>query len=211
MKIILSLSQLKLHDACELSNRIDDFRAYHGYDPGGNTTFREWIACMPDVQDWIWACRCIGEPGRRIAVRVAVGAARRALPVFEAEYPNDNRPRQAVEVVEMWLKDPDSVVIEDVKAAADAAYVSWIACSVTASASWFEHSVTGHRAVKAAGAAYQTARVVYLDELTLASDSAVCAIAYASDAVVSAAEEHAAQKADFLAALEMEEKIIKTS
>lgn len=193
MKIILSLSQLKLHDACELSNRIAAFRAYHGYDPGGTTTFREWIACTPDVRDWIWACRCIGEPGCRIAVRVAVGAARRALPVFESEFPGDLAPRQAVELVERWLANPDRVVTEDIKAASGAAYVSALALTATESAA------------KAAEAAQHAARFAYFYHLTGISDAAMAATERVA-IIVNAAEEHAAQKADFLAALEMEEK-----
>lgn len=43
---------------------------------------------------------------QRMLVSIAIDAAKSCIHVFEAEYPNDERPRKALEAAERWLKDP---------------------------------------------------------------------------------------------------------
>ncbi len=51
---------------------------------------------------------------KKIAVRIAIAAARNCLHVFEEEYPSDDRPRNAVEAAERWLADPVSADIGEI-------------------------------------------------------------------------------------------------
>ena len=43
---------------------------------------------------------------RVLAVRLAAWCARQVLPVYETAYPNDNRPRRAIEAAEAWADCP---------------------------------------------------------------------------------------------------------
>jgi len=43
---------------------------------------------------------------RFVSVFLAVQFAEKALPVWEAEYPKDMRPRKAIEAAKEWLKNP---------------------------------------------------------------------------------------------------------
>ena len=89
-----------------------------------------------------------------LAIFLAVNFAESSLPIWEAKYPEDERPRRAIEAARALLKDPgkeraaawaaawaaardpasaayaaarDAAYAAD--AAADAAYASWAACS----------------------------------------------------------------------------------
>lgn len=61
------------------------------------------------------------------AVRYAVFAAEAVLEMFEEEYPNDNRPRRAIEAAKAWLQDQS----EENKRAAYAAYAAYAAADAT--------------------------------------------------------------------------------
>jgi len=73
------------------------------------------------------------------SVKLAIFAAEQVLEIFEREYPNDLRPRQAVEAAKSYLKTPAP--------AADAAYAARAADAADAAA--------------AAYAAYAAARAAY--------------------------------------------------
>ena len=64
---------------------------------------------------------------KRLSVHLAVTAARYALPIFEGEYPGDNRPRLAIEATEKWLGNPN---------AANAAYAANAANAATNAAAY---------------------------------------------------------------------------
>ncbi|MGA8088705.1 MAG: putative immunity protein [Terracidiphilus sp.] len=42
----------------------------------------------------------------RTLVSIAIDAAKSSIHVFEAEYPDDDRPRKALEATEKWLDEP---------------------------------------------------------------------------------------------------------
>lgn len=42
----------------------------------------------------------------KMLVSIAIDAAKNCIRVFEAEYPNDDRPREALEAAEKWLHEP---------------------------------------------------------------------------------------------------------
>ena len=103
MTLILPWSQLAAAtDAEGLTDCVSLYARHHGYPPGEDTPLRDW--CFPRFAPrLVWATRCIGPAGPRIAVAVAAKAARRVLPVFEATYPGDARPRTALDLVDRWL------------------------------------------------------------------------------------------------------------
>ena len=43
-----------------------------------------------------------------LSVFLAIGFAERALPIWEAEYPEDMRPRRAIEAAKEWLNNPSA-------------------------------------------------------------------------------------------------------
>ena len=63
----------------------------------------------------------------RLSVQLAVFCARWALPLFEARYPNDGRPRKAIEATEAWLVNPNEENLERAQVAY-AAYAAYAAC-----------------------------------------------------------------------------------
>ena len=63
---------------------------------------RIWVEC--ERSDWlIWWLRRMRVLEKADWVRLAIACAERTLPLYEAKYPNDARPRQALEAAEAWL------------------------------------------------------------------------------------------------------------
>ena len=60
------------------------------------------------VADALWAvARTLSETeAKRLCVTFACECAERPLPKFEAKYPENNRPRAAIEAARSWLADP---------------------------------------------------------------------------------------------------------
>ena len=114
MKITLE----KLEELGACSDVIDSFRA--SFPDGG--AFRDVVEraiAIGAIDDAMWlAPRVLTKED---AVRYAVFAAREVLPIFEIKYPNDNRPRKAIESAEAWLANPCEETMNAVDAAADAA------------------------------------------------------------------------------------------
>ncbi len=97
----------------------------------------EWAATQPDLQT-AWDCCARGDwmlwlagrrseketPERKLVVRAAAECARLALPHFERSYPNDQRPRIAIETAIAYSEGRatlDEVLAAAAAAAADAA------------------------------------------------------------------------------------------
>ena len=53
----------------------------------------------------------VGTLTHEIAVRWAIDCAKRVLKVYEAKYPEDKRPREAIRAAEMWLKNPNEKTV----------------------------------------------------------------------------------------------------
>jgi hypothetical protein len=105
---------------------------------------------MRVVKAWHWT--------KEDSVAKAIFAARLVLKIFEKKYPNDDRPRKAIEAAEKWLKNPT----EENRAAADAAAYA-----------------AARAADAAAYAAARTADVAACAAAYAAADAA-CAAAYAA-------------------------------
>ena len=117
---------------------LGDIVAQYTEDP--RMTRTKWV---------LWACDC----------------AERVLPVFETKYPDDVRPRRALEAARAWLAEPTEANRENADAAAYAAYA-------TACAAYAAYAT----ACAAYAAAYATACAAY------AADAAAYATACAADA-----------------------------
>ena len=64
--------------------------------------------------------RKVGTLDRRTLVTFAADCAERVLPIFEKKYPEDDRPRKAIEMLRRWLAGEASE--SELRAAADAAF-----------------------------------------------------------------------------------------
>ena len=102
---------------------------------------------------------------KMVSVKWAVYCARSVLNIYEKKYPNDNRPRKAIESAEEWLKNST----EENKIAAKAARADWAAEAAARAA---------EAAARAAKAAAKAAR----------ADWAAEAAARAAEAAARAAE-----------------------
>ena len=126
----------------------------------------EHILDSNGLADALWALRVV--KGHDKALRLfACGCARLALPIFEKQYPDDDRPRKAIEAAEAYAlgrigKDGLAKAAADAadaaNAAARAAYVApgvanAAACATNAAAD------AADAAYAAANAAYAAARV----------------------------------------------------
>lgn len=57
-----------------------------------------------DIADTLWVLKwVIGDEGKVIRRTFAIDCALRALPIFESKYPNDKRPRNAIEAAQLYL------------------------------------------------------------------------------------------------------------
>lgn len=59
---------------------------------------KECYSEMRIVKAWDWT--------RKDSVSLAVYAAKLVIKIYEKKYPNDDRPRKAIEAAEYWLKHP---------------------------------------------------------------------------------------------------------
>ncbi len=83
------------------------------------------------IGDALWAVAHVlpEDVAKRLGVTFACDCAERALPKFEAKYPTDNHPRNAIEAARRWLADPTD---ENRRAAAYAAYAAYAAAAAYA-------------------------------------------------------------------------------
>ena len=85
--------------------------------------------CAPEM-------RLLQEIPKKVLIQFAIDCARKVLPVFEREYPNDKRPRKAIEAAEIYLKYPSEAAREAAWAANEAAWAAflaaWAACATRA-------------------------------------------------------------------------------
>jgi hypothetical protein len=115
----------------------------------------------------IWLLRKTGNLTHVQNVSIAVECAEHVLHIYEAKYPDDKRPRQAIEAAKAWLDNP----CDATRNAADAAAYAADAADAAA-----------YAADAAYDAAYAAAYAAY------AADAAAYAAAYAAYAADAAAE-----------------------
>ena len=135
--------------------------------------------------NWL-ICRLMDKPSQ---VRYAIFAAECVLHLFEKKYPDDKRPRKAIEAAKNWLENPGDKT--KAAAAADADAVADAAADDAADAA---AAYTAYVAAAYAAAAYAAA---YAADDAAAAAAAYAAAAYAADAAAAyAANAAAAYAAD---------------
>jgi len=111
-----------------------------------------------------------------ISAFLAIGFAEKALPIWEAEYPEDMRPRRAIEAAKEWLKNPsdtDTVTAANTAASAAArsanavAYAAYAAYAAAAAARSASAADAAAYAAYAAYAAAYAANALGVDKETL--------------------------------------------
>jgi hypothetical protein len=110
------------------------------------------------------------KPDKKLSVFLAIKFAEKALPIWEAQRPEDNRPRAAIEATQTWLNNPTAGAAGAVNAAraADTAY----AAADTAYAA----DATAYAAYAAALAAAHAANAYAADSAVYAADRAAYAL-----------------------------------
>lgn len=135
-----------------------------------------WDNC--ERGDWmLWLLRQTVRPDadKLPFVRVAAACARMSLKHYEDTYPDDDRPRKAIEAVERYAESPSEDTRKAARAAADAADAAAYATAYAANA-----------AIDAANAAYAAARAAAnaadaaAEDAANAADAAARAAAYAA-------------------------------
>jgi hypothetical protein len=117
------------------------------------------------------------------SIELAIYCAELSLPIFEKEYPEDKRPREAIEAAKACIKNPS-------KKNKDASYAAYAAASyaAAASASYAAASVSASYAAAAASAAAAYAAAAASVSASYASVSASYAAAAASAAAATKEE-----------------------
>ena len=125
-------------------------------------------------------------------IMYAIYAAEQVIGIYEDKYPNDTRPRNAIDAARVYLKEPTKENKAAAYAAADAAAYAAYAAAYAAGAA------ADAAAYAAGAAAYAAAYAAY------AADAAAYAAAYAAGAAADAAD----AAADAAAAHAMQLKIL---
>ena len=144
-------------------------------------TLNRLVVKNPEWGNWL-ICRIMN---KKQAVQYAIFAAEQVIDIYEGKYPNDKRPRNAIEAAKAYLKNPS----KKTKAyAADAGYAAGYAAASAASAS---SAYAAAYAAAASSAAYTAAYAAGYDAAaaaTYAADAAGYAAAYAAGAYAAGAE-----------------------
>ena len=120
-----------------------------------------WAEC--ERADWmLWLCaKMIGKDGwpeKKQIVLCAADIAESVLPIFEEKYPNDSRPREAIEAARAWSNGKGTNAAADAASyAADAAYAAAAddAYAAAAAASYAAAAASSYAAAAADAAAYR--------------------------------------------------------
>ena len=126
-----------------------------------------WNTC--ERGDWlIWLLQNTGQMTKLQAVQTATDFALHVLAKFEEKYPNDKRPRLAIEAAQEWISNPTTGAARAADAA-DAAYAAAHAADVAdaARAAYAAAHVAADaaRAADAAHAAYAAERKWQADKI----------------------------------------------
>ena len=111
------------------------------------------------------------------SVKIAIYTAEKVIDVFEKKYPNDDRPRKAIEAAKAWLKEPTGTNRAAAKAAAAAAAAAAANDDAAANAANDDAAANAANDDAAANAAYAA---VYAAAAANAADAANAAAAYAT-------------------------------
>ncbi len=139
-----------------------------GFDFPANKPIPLGEADESNIMDALWALRATTECSKEVAQEIALWCADKSLPIFEKEFPNDNRVRECIEATRKYLAG--EIELSDLTAARNAAY---------------------RAAAYADDAAFAAAAAAYAADADAAA-AAFAAAAYAADAAAYAAHAAAA-------------------
>ena len=108
------------------------------------------------LQDAIWSLRCTIEESENISIEFACRCAEHVLHFFEDKYPNDRRPRQAIEAARNCITNKSLAAVSAASAASAARSAAYAAVSAV-SATWS----AARSAVSAARSAEYAAYAAY--------------------------------------------------
>jgi hypothetical protein len=89
-----------------------------------------------DFKDQDTRRKALEKLDHKTLVLLTVDWAYSVLPIYEAEYPKDNRPRKAIEAAEQWVSSHNISSSVVVQAAGDAAWAAWAAGNASMAAAW---------------------------------------------------------------------------
>jgi hypothetical protein len=94
----ITLEWLRSQDACE-----ESIKAWHKEtDHNTFATLNRLIDKNPKWGNWL-ICRLMN---KKQSVQYAIFAAEQVIDIYEGKYPNDKRPRNAIEAAKAYLKNP---------------------------------------------------------------------------------------------------------
>ena len=129
------------------------------------------------------------------SVKLSIFAAKSVIDIYEKAYPNDDRPRKAIEAAENYLNNPNAYVAARAAAYA-AAYVAARAAADAADDAYARAAVAADAAARAArAAAYAAADAAYAADDAYAAYAAAYTVAAADDAYDAARAADAADPA----------------
>jgi len=164
----------------------------------------------PGWARWLYAKLMNGKQRKQFTIY----AAKEVLHIFEAEYPNDDRPRLAIEAAKRALESNTPANREAARDAADAAYAAvaagvvctvYVACAAADAADAVRP--TSYCAANAAYAAYAAYAAFYAADAYYAADDAARPGAAFANAACAAA--HAVAAAGAGAEIVMQKKLIR--
>lgn len=125
----LPRASMRALEPTTIGQRVAAFAEHFGRLPDDKTTFDEWWVVTPELRDRLRLLQSIVLRDRRedqdrvlIAMREAsLMVAEAALTVWEATYPDDDRPRRAVETAKVCLDDDSEQARDTARRAAYAA------------------------------------------------------------------------------------------
>ena len=120
MKLTTTLSRIRGHSPCsdgwkKLVKHLGGIDAFGEDTPINLLTILE----SNGVQDMLWSLRATIEDSKPVSSQLAVAFAEEVMPIFEARYPNDKRPRNAIQAAKDFASG--KISMQEVRAAADAA------------------------------------------------------------------------------------------
>ena len=134
------------------------------------------------------------------SVKYAIFAAEQVLDIYEKKYPDDDRPRLAIEAAKKYLKNPNAKTAKtaDARAAADAAYAA--ADAAYAAYAAYARAADARAAYAAAARAAYAADAAYAAYAAYADDARAAVAADAAYAADAARAARAARAAAYAAA-----------
>jgi hypothetical protein len=126
--------------------------------------------------------------GRKDKIRYAIFAAEQVIGMYEKQYPDDKRPRLAIEAARVVLKHDTEANRSAAHAAAHAAHAAVYAADAAYAAADEAARAVAYAAARAAAyaAAYAAARAAYVAAYAVADEAARAAAYAAADATYAA-------------------------